>query len=107
MKLVKDGEYDVYEWVTRAELESIFLSSGFVIVPENAPDLDSRSVLAKVQIAITSVKEASYPTNQVRKEVLTALNHVEVLANTLDNPAAFFEPANFMIHGAYSPTAHK
>jgi len=91
------GKYDVYDWKTRRELEAVFQNYGIEVRSADVPPRPE--IVQEVRTAINRLRQASYPSEEIRSQVLQALDNVEVLSKTVENPDDFFGTAVFTIFG--------
>ena len=91
------GNYDVYDWKTRGELEAIFQKYGIEVRSVDVPLRPG--ILKEVKSAIKRLRRASYPNEEIKLQVMHALDDVESLTRTVEDPDDFFGTAVFTILG--------
>jgi len=91
------GIYDVYDWKTRRELEAVFQDYGIEVRSGDVPPRPG--ILKEVKSAIKRLRQASYPNEEIRLQVMHALDDVESLTKTVENPDDFFGTAVLTIFG--------
>jgi len=92
-----EGNYDVYDWKTRRELEAVFQDYGIEVRSVDVPPRPG--ILKEVKSSIKRLRQASYPSGEIRLQVMHALDDVESLTKTIENPDDFFGTAVFTIFG--------
>ena len=86
--LSQHANYDVHHWPTRRELENLFSAKGFVVQPEIIPSRPN--VLAELDDAVSALRQTVYPTDVIRREVLSSLEMLEAFRFEIQSPEDFF-----------------
>ncbi|MBL4890211.1 MAG: class I SAM-dependent methyltransferase [Candidatus Lindowbacteria bacterium] len=93
--LVRDSEYDVFNWFTRNALEKLFRRHGFEVIPE--AQIKARHIRSEVFNALKALWFADYPSASIRNKVRRSVCRVGILnacvRNATDFLAAQYSPS--------------
>ena len=94
---VQGGEYEVYEWLCRPEIEERLRDAGFSV----SPDRDELThPLSDVDRVIEHLEQQGlYPTPRVRDEVLQGVKFLKILRTRARKPEHFFGTMTYTIVG--------
>lgn len=91
----RGGEYEVYEWLCRTEIEERLKNAGFAIGTNSDemthPLADFDRVVKQLE------EEFSYPTAAIKEEVLQGVKFLKILRNSIPNNEKFFGIMNYNI----------
>lgn len=86
--------YDVFEWVIREELESLFESLNFTTIPHDL--CEGENVLDELDDCIERLKGFEYPAS-ISEEIFFEIEKVESLKKEVKNPNTFFGESNIVV----------